>query len=140
MENNYEEICACEHVHSEVVEKVEVSMPDEETLYEVAELFKVFGDSTRTRIISALFEAELCVCDIAEILGMTKSAVSHQLKILRQAKRLNAKVVDVCDCPYFDESDEECFGIVANDRVHYLACVQEWFANEFFNKIMDNKF
>jgi len=86
MENNYEEICACEHVHSEVVEKVEVSMPDEETLYEVAELFKVFGDSTRTRIISALFEAELCVCDIADLLKMTKSAVSHQLRILRQTK------------------------------------------------------
>ena len=78
------EMCDCEHVHSDVVEYVENVLPDEDVLYEIAELFKVFGDSTRTRIISALFEKELCVCDIADLLHMTRSAVSHQLRTLRQ--------------------------------------------------------
>ena len=61
-------------------------MPDEDTLFDVAELFKIFGDSTRIRILSALSQAEMCVCDICSVLNMTKSAVSHQLRILRQAK------------------------------------------------------
>ena len=80
------EACECTVVHENVIEKVRAAMPDEDTLLDVAELFKVFGDSTRTRILSALFEAELCVCDIASLLNMTKSAVSHQLRILRQTK------------------------------------------------------
>jgi len=62
-------------------------MPDEERLYDLAELFKVFGDTTRIRILYALFESELCVCDIAEILRMTQSAISHQLRVLKQALR-----------------------------------------------------
>ena len=73
------EECECNLVHENVVEKVRSAMPDDDTLCDIAELFKVFGDSTRTRIISALFEAELCVCDIASLLSMTKSAVSHQI-------------------------------------------------------------
>lgn len=80
------ELCECNVVHEGVVDKVRAAMPSEELLADVAELFKVFGDSTRTRILSALFEAELCVCDIASLLNMTKSAVSHQLRILRQTK------------------------------------------------------
>lgn len=86
-----DEECECEHVHSDVVEYVENVLPDEEVLYEIAELFKVFGDSTRTRIISALFEKELCVCDIAALLHMTKSAVSHQLRTLRQTKIVKSR-------------------------------------------------
>ena len=78
--------CQNHHVHDEVCEKVSVDMPDENELYDVAELFKIFGDSTRIRILSALAQAEMCVCDIGEVLNMTKSAVSHQLRILRQAK------------------------------------------------------
>ncbi|MCT7397936.1 metalloregulator ArsR/SmtB family transcription factor [Eubacterium sp. LFL-14] len=61
-------------------------MPDEDELYDLAELFKVFGDSTRIRILFVLFESEVCVCDLAETLNMTQSAVSHQLRILKQAK------------------------------------------------------
>ncbi|MBO4473086.1 MAG: helix-turn-helix transcriptional regulator [Clostridia bacterium] len=80
------DMCESDVVHASVVERVRAALPDEDTLADVAELFKVFGDSTRTRILSALFEAELCVCDIADLLGMTKSAVSHQLRILRQTK------------------------------------------------------
>ncbi len=61
-------------------------MPDEERLYDLAELFKVFGDTTRIRILYVLFEAEMCVCDIADILNMTQSAISHQLRVLKQAR------------------------------------------------------
>ena len=61
-------------------------MPDEECLYDLAELFKVFGDTTRIRILYVLFEAEMCVCDIAQILNMTQSAISHQLRVLKQAR------------------------------------------------------
>lgn len=67
-------------------ERVLAEMPCEENLYDLAELFKVFGDTTRIRILYVLFEAEMCVCDIAEILNMTQSAISHQLKVLKQAK------------------------------------------------------
>ena len=86
MAEEIKEMCENDIVHENVVERVRAALPDEDILADVAELFKVFGDSTRTRILSALFEAELCVCDIASLLGMTKSAVSHQLRILRQTK------------------------------------------------------
>ena len=61
-------------------------MPEEETLYDLAELFKVFGDSTRMRILCALFESELSVSEISELLEMSQSAISHQLRVLKQAK------------------------------------------------------
>lgn len=67
-------------------DRVLEEMPDEESLYDLAELFKVFGDTTRIRILYALFEAEMCVCDIAQILNMTQSAISHQLRVLKQAR------------------------------------------------------
>jgi ArsR family transcriptional regulator len=67
-------------------DRVLKDMPDEESLYDLAELFKVFGDTTRIRILYVLFEAEMCVCDIAQILNMTQSAISHQLRVLKQAR------------------------------------------------------
>ena len=75
----------------ELLERVETDMPDEESLYDLAELFKVFGDTTRIRILYALFESELCVCDIAQVLGMTQSAISHQLRVLKQARLVRAR-------------------------------------------------
>lgn len=72
--------------HEEVVRKVLDNQPEEEDLYDLAELFKVFGDSTRIRILYALFESELCVSDMAQILNMNQPAVSHQLRILKDAK------------------------------------------------------
>ncbi len=78
--------CDCSVVHEEVVERVRGKMHAEETLYDLAELFKVFGDSTRIKIIWALFEEEMCVCDIAYLLNMTHSAISHQLRVLKQAR------------------------------------------------------
>ncbi len=76
-------ICECEELHSDVIGKKREQMPDISTLYTLSDFFKIFGDSTRISILFALDGDRMCVCDIAETLGMTKSAVSHQLKILR---------------------------------------------------------
>ena len=78
--------CSFLHVHEDAVREVRAAMPAAETLMDLAELFHVFGDTTRIKILYALFRHELCVCDIAALLGMTVSAVSHQLRILRTAK------------------------------------------------------
>lgn len=72
-----------EHNHSNLLKAVEREMPSSEKLNELSELFKIFGDGTRIKILYSLFESELCVCAIAELLGMTQSAISHQLKVLR---------------------------------------------------------
>ena len=76
-----------------ICERVLTDMPDEESLYDLAELFKVFGDTTRIRILYVLFEAEMCVCDIAQILNMTQSAISHQLRVLKQAHLVRSRRV-----------------------------------------------
>ena len=77
-------LCECEELHTDVIAKKREVMPDESTVYELADFFKIFGDSTRMGILFAIDGEPMCVCDIASLLGMTKSAVSHQLKILRQ--------------------------------------------------------
>ena len=76
-------ICDCEVIHEEVVGRVRKTMPKEEDFYDLADLYKMFADSTRVRILWALSREEMCVCDIAVLLDMTKSAISHQLKSLR---------------------------------------------------------
>jgi DNA-binding transcriptional ArsR family regulator len=83
-----QEIDQCEyiHAHEDVIAKVNQVMPDEEILYDLADLFKIFGDSTRIKILYVLFESEMCVCDIAQLLQMTQSAISHQLRALKQSK------------------------------------------------------
>ncbi len=80
------EVCESCEVHENLLKIVNDTMPEEDELYDLAELFKVFGDSTRMRILFVLFEAEVCVCDLAEALNMTQSAISHQLRILKQNK------------------------------------------------------
>lgn len=80
------EQCECSVIHEDAVARVRQAMPEEDPIYEVAELFKVFGDSTRARIICALSISELCVCDLSCILNMSQSAVSHQLRILKQSR------------------------------------------------------
>ena len=86
MENNERKIESCNGniIHEDIVVRVKDQLPAEETLYDLAELFKVFGDTTRIKIICALFESEMCVCDLAILLNMTKSAISHQLSTLRE--------------------------------------------------------
>ena len=83
--------CGEKHMHKELVKSVNNRMPDENTLCDLSELFKVFGDSTRIRILFVLFEEELCVCDIAKCLNMTQSAVSHQLKILKNSHLVKSR-------------------------------------------------
>ncbi len=100
------EECIGNHPHKEIIKEVKALMPNEESLYEVAELFKVFGDSTRTRILAALFRHELCVCDICKIVNMTKSAVSHQLRVLK-----NFNLVK------FRKQGKEVFYSLADDHV-----------------------
>ena len=80
------ELCTGDHWHDEAICRVSGWMPPEEELAEMAELFKVFGDSTRIRILYLLSESELCVCDIAGLLDVTQSAVSHQLRVLKAGK------------------------------------------------------
>lgn len=80
-----------EAANPEIVKAVSEKLPDIELLYDVAELFKVFGDSTRVRILCALFESEMCVCDIAGVLEMTQSAISHQLRVLKQARLVKCR-------------------------------------------------
>ena len=78
--------CDFMYVHDEIVQKVRQEMPDEDVLFDLNELFKVFGDSTRARIICALTVSELCVCDLSCLLNMSQSAISHQLRILKHAR------------------------------------------------------
>ncbi|MBR6769799.1 MAG: helix-turn-helix transcriptional regulator [Lachnospiraceae bacterium] len=88
MQNRHEQEAeyGCEyiHVHQEILEKVNTQMPEEDKLYDLADFFKVFADSTRIKILYVLMCAEVCVCDLAQILHMTSSAVSHQLRVLKQ--------------------------------------------------------
>lgn len=83
-----DEIDKCDFifVHQDIIDAVNSHMPEENKLYDLAELFKVFGDSTRIRILYVLFEKEMCVCDIAQLLNMTQSAISHQLRVLKQSR------------------------------------------------------
>jgi len=89
--------CDCSVIHGDTVNQVKAMMPEEEKLYDLAELFKVFGDSTRIKILWALSESEMCVCDLAFLLNMTQSAISHQLRLLKQSRlvknRKEGKVV-----------------------------------------------
>lgn len=108
--------CECDHVHDEIVSVVKEGMPKEEKLYDLADFFKMLGDSTRLNILFALDGGPLCVCDIAAALGMTKSAVSHQLKSLRQAAlvgyRKNGKNV------FYFLADEHVKSIIDIALVH----------------------
>lgn len=110
------DICSCTVIHEDVVNRVKKSMPQEENLYDLAELFKVFGDTTRIKILHALLEEEMCVCDISVLLGMNQSAISHQLRVLRQARivkfRKEGRVV------YYSLDDEHVKNIFEQGFVH----------------------
>lgn len=103
MENKIES-CSCNIIHKDVVDEVKEKLPQEEILYDLAELFKVFGDSTRIKIICSLFESEMCVCDLSALLNISQSAISHQLRVLKSARlvkfRRSGKVI------YYSLDDE----------------------------------
>jgi ArsR family transcriptional regulator len=83
--------CDCDVIHEEIVKKVRKTMPKDEDFYDLADLYKMFADSTRVRILHVLSLESMCVCDIAVLLGMTKSAISHQLKSLRLSNLVKYK-------------------------------------------------
>ena len=87
----YVDGCDCDFVHEGDVARVSEELPPEDLLYDVSDFFKILGDSTRIRILFALDRAELCVCDLACLLSMTKSAISHQLRILRTSSLVRAR-------------------------------------------------
>ena len=110
------EVCTCSIIHEDIVEQVKEKIPQEETLHDLAELFKVFGDSTRIKILCVLFETEMCVCDIAALLNMTQSAISHQLRVLKSARlvkyRKEGKVV------YYSLDDDHVKQIFDQGLIH----------------------
>ena len=108
--------CDTEEVHQELLKIVNETMPDEIELYNLAELFKVFGDSTRIRILFVLFEAEVCVCDLAQALNMTQSAISHQLKILKQNKLVKSRREG--KSVFYSLADGHVRTIIAQGREH----------------------
>ena len=81
--------CELTHHHTEQVSRWKDDMPDEDTLYDLADLYKIFGDSTRIKIMYLLLRSEMCVCDIADVLNMNQSAISHQLRVLKQMRLVN---------------------------------------------------
>ncbi|MGP1450729.1 MAG: ArsR/SmtB family transcription factor [Wolinella sp.] len=105
-------------LHPLIVQTVRRKLPLEEQLYDLAELFKVFGDTTRVKILSALFESELCVYDIASLFGMTQSAISHQLRVLRQARLVKPRKVG--KVVFYSLDDEHIKNIFDQGMEHIL--------------------
>lgn len=110
------ECCDTVEVHQDLLKIVNETMPDELELYNLAELFKVFGDSTRIRILYVLFEAEVCVCDLAQALHMTQSAISHQLKILKQNRLVKSRREG--KSVFYSLADGHVRTIIAQGREH----------------------
>jgi ArsR family transcriptional regulator len=110
------ECCDAVEVHQDLLKIVNDTLPDEVELYNLAELFKVFGDSTRIRILFVLFEAEVCVCDLAQALNMTQSAISHQLKILKQNKLVKSRREG--KSVFYSLADGHVRTIIAQGREH----------------------
>lgn len=116
MEERKDEVCDGCEVHEDLLKIVNETLPEETELYDLAELFKVFGDSTRIRILFVLFEAEVCVCDLAAALNMTQSAISHQLKILKQSKLVKSRREG--KSVFYSLADGHVRTIIAQGREH----------------------
>ena len=112
------EKCECTVIHEDIVEKVKKQMPEESKLIQTAELLKVFGDPTRIKIICALMKAEMCVCDLSALLEVSQSAISHQLKTLKQTRlvkyRRDGKVI------YYSLDDEHVAEIFEAGYSHVM--------------------
>ncbi len=108
--------CECTCLHPDRIKEINKNLPSIDTLYDLAELYKVFGDSTRIRILYVLFEDEVCVCDIAEILNMSISAISHQLRVLKNARLIKyRKEGKIC---YYSLADEHVKAIIGQGIDH----------------------
>ena len=112
------ECCEIHEVHENIVHQIEDGMPSESILQNLADFYKVFGDVTRVKILCVLFQSELCVCDLAEVVGMTQSAISHQLRILKQMKlvknRREGKIV------YYSLADAHIQSILNQGMEHIV--------------------
>ena len=108
--------CEAYEVHEDKIIAANEQIPDEDELYDLAELFKVFGDSTRIRILFVLFQSEMCVCDLAQSLNMNQSAISHQLKILKQAKLVRSRREG--KSVFYSLADGHVRTIIAQGREH----------------------
>ncbi|ABP65841.1 regulatory protein, ArsR [Caldicellulosiruptor saccharolyticus DSM 8903] len=110
------EICSCTVIHQNILEKVKKDLPDDEKLFDLSEFFKVFSDSTRVKILSALLISEMCVCDLAALLQVTQSAISHQLRLLKAFRlvksRKEGKVV------YYSLNDDHVKSILELGLLH----------------------
>ena len=117
---NQDRALCCEEteVHEGAVEQVRSQLPQDEVLYDLAELFKIFGDSTRVKILYALLEAELCVCDIAKLMDVSQSAVSHQLRVLKGSKLVKFRREGTT--LYYSLADEHVFRILSQGMEHIL--------------------
>ena len=109
-------LCECDEIHSDIVERKRMEMPDMGVLYDLSDFFKVLGDSTRISILFAIDKEPMCVCDIANLLGMTKSAVSHQLKVLRQNRLV--KYSKVGKNVFYELSDDHVRDIIEKALEH----------------------
>ncbi len=116
MEKSEAVCCETTEIHEELLKIVNETMPEETELYDLAELFKVFGDSTRIRILFVLFEAEVCVCDLAHVLNMTQSAISHQLKILKQNRLVKSRREG--KSIFYSLADDHVRTMIAQGREH----------------------
>ncbi len=118
--------CDCAVIHEDIVQSVRSQLPADEDLFDLAEFFKVFGDTTRIKILTALSAAELCVCDLAVLLNMTQSAVSHQLRLLKQARlvkyRKSGKIV-------YYSLDDAHVNTILDQGHHHLAEKLRHFSN-----------
>lgn len=114
--NKNQDVCCVNVVHYDAVNMVKEKMPDDELIFDLADFFKTFGDATRIKIISALLESELCVCDLSNVINTSQSAVSHQLRILRQARlvkyRKDGKTV------YYSLDDNHIKEVMKQGLVH----------------------
>lgn len=110
------ECCDIVQTHTDAIRKVEGHIPDDEKLKDLADFFKVFGDTTRIRILCVLLRAEMCVCDLAEVLSMSQSAISHQLRVLKQMKlvknRREGKTV------FYSLADDHILTIISQGMEH----------------------
>ena len=108
--------CEITQVHQGAVDQVRQVLPPDEVLSDLADLFKIFGDSTRIKILYALLRSELCVCDIADLLGLTQSAISHQLRVLRSSKLVKFRRDD--KTLYYSLADEHVCRIISQGMEH----------------------
>ena len=101
--------CEIRETHPHLMDHAKQAMPDEDTLFALADLYKIFGDSTRLRILYVLYDTELCVCDIAELCDISVSAISHQLRLLKQSRLVK-----------FRKQGKSVFYSLADDHIHTI--------------------